>query len=91
MTPAVYAIRDLAGLFGEHPKTTRRKLPALYRAGFPKPLPGPGHRKWAAGPVDRWLGRAVDPDAPIAELPAGVTDFNSAAEILRQRTARAAA
>lgn len=53
----------VAGRMGVGADWLRRKLPRLYRIGFPRPLPLPGVTRWDPAALDLWLDRWLDPGA----------------------------
>ncbi len=50
--------------FYEHRAALREKF------GFPQPLPGPGHPRWARAEVDAWLKNHAPPHAANDDAPA---------------------
>lgn len=52
--PLTYSCADCARRLGKAVDTFRRNLEAYYAAGMPRPLPGPGQRRWERGLWDAW-------------------------------------
>ena len=74
MNPLTYTFTDLtAALQLGTAKTARARLTAFEAHGFPKTLPGHGHKLWSKPQVDAWLanwGAYLPTDAPETVTPA---------------------
>jgi hypothetical protein len=56
MSAAVVLLRELAALMLTTPGSLNERLPALYEAGFPRPLPGwTRPRRWSLAAVKMWI------------------------------------
>lgn len=56
MQPLTYTFTELAAAANlGSPKTARARLAAWQAHGFPKALPGTGHKLWSKPQVDAWL------------------------------------
>lgn len=52
---ASYRSSDVAALFQKSSDWFHEHKRALLAAGFPAPLPGPGHPRWSRAQVDAWF------------------------------------
>lgn len=54
-------------LGGISKKTLQNRLPSLYRAGLPRPLPLGGTAVWRLVDIEAWLERLASAPAPVKE------------------------